>query len=121
MGKRRKRMIMTKYAKKYALQRKTLGFEKEEDPMIVLDSSGQEEKQAENVIVVSNKEPEQEKDTAPPWDLEPQLIQIEEPQAEELPEVVAPKPTRKRTTRKRTTKKATTTTRKRRTTTKTKD
>ena len=99
MGKRKKRMIMTKYAKKYALQRKTLGFEKEEDPMIVLDSSGQEEKQEENVIVVSNKEPKQEKEAAPPWDLEPQLVQIEEPQVEELPEVVAPKPARKRTTR----------------------
>ena len=80
MGKRKKRMMMTKYAKKYALQRKTLGFDKEEDPMIVLDSSGQEEKQEENVIVVSNKEPEQEKEAAPHWDLEPQLVQIEEPQ-----------------------------------------
>ena len=123
MGKRKKRMILKKYAKKYALQRKTLGFDKEEEPMIILDLSGQEEKQEEGITIVSNKEPKNKKQAAPLVDLEPQLIQIEEPQTEEIPEVVAPKPTRKRRTRKKTatTSKSTTTKTTRRRTTKAKD
>ena len=100
MGKRRKRMKMKKYAKKYALQRKTLGFDKVEET--VVDN-------AATVESIIQEIEEQDK-----------LHQIEEPPAEppKVEQKPKPKTTRKRTTRKSsTTKKSTTRTRK--TTTKT--
>tara|TARA_A100001011_G_scaffold399667_1_gene509441 strand:- start:1975 stop:2298 length:324 start_codon:yes stop_codon:yes gene_type:complete len=103
MGKRKKRMIMKKYAKKYALQRKTLGFDKvEETKETVVDN-------APTVESIIKEIEEQDK-----------LHQIEEPVVEppKVEEKPKPKTTRKRTTKKRsTTKKPTTRTRK--TTTKT--
>lgn len=90
MGKRKKRMTMKKYAKKYALQRKTLGFDK----VVEIKANAP----------VAEEAVEQDK-----------LHQIEEP-TEEPPKVEEkpkPKTTRKRTTRKSsTTKKSTTRTRK---------
>ena len=90
MGKRKKRMTMKKYAKKYALQRKTLGFDK----VVEIKAN----------TPVAEEAVEQDK-----------LHQIEEP-TEEPPKVEEkpkPKTTRKRTTRKSsTTKKSTTRTRK---------
>jgi len=112
MGKRKKRMIMKKYAKKYALQRKTLGFDKEAK-MIEIDMlSGEEIKQEEDVQVVINtpEQTEQNKQNkqAPTNVPEPELqvVQIEEPVVEEAPPPVeVKKPTKKRATRKRATKK----------------
>ena len=94
MGKRKKRMTMKKYAKKYALQRKTLGFDKTVE--VKPDTKAN--------APVAEEAVEQDK-----------LHQIEEP-TEEPPKVEEkpkPKTTRKRTTRKSsTTKKSTTRTRK---------
>ena len=105
MGKRRKRMMMKKYAKKYALQRKTLGFDKEEEMIEIDMTTGEEIKEEETVKVVSNKEEKVESES-PPWNPEPelQIVQIEEPKVEEaLPPVEAKKPTRKRAPRKKAT------------------
>ncbi len=112
MGKRKKRMIMKKYAKKYALQRKTLGFDKEAK-MIEIDMlSGEEIKQEEDVQVVINT-PEQieEKKQAPTAVPEPELqvVQIEEPVVEEAPPPVeVKKPAKKTATRKSTARKSST-------------
>lgn len=113
MGKRRKRMTMTRYAKKYATKRSALGFDtrKVENKMIEIDmTSGEEIKEEEIVQVVSNKEPEKKVESAPLLTPEPELqvVQIEEPKVEVPPPVEAKKPTRKRTTRKTTAKKTTT-------------
>jgi hypothetical protein len=112
MGKRKKRMIMKKYAKKYALQRKTLGFDKEAK-MIEIDMlSGEEIKQEEDVQVVINT-PEQIKEkkqapTAVPGP-ELQVVQIEEPVVEEAPPPVeVKKPAKKTATRKSTARKSST-------------
>ena len=94
MGKRKKRMTMKKYAKKYALQRKTLGFDK----VVEIKPDTKVSAPAVEAVVEQDK-----------------LHQIEEP-TEEPPKVEEkpkPKTTRKRTTRKSsTTKKSTTRTRK---------
>jgi len=109
MGKRRKRLTMARYAKKYATKRAALGLniEKVESKLIEIDMSTGDEVQEEEVIqVVSNTTPtEKVKEDTPPWDPEPQLqvIQIEEPEIEAPPPVEAKKPTRKRTTRKKST------------------
>ena len=115
MGKRRKRMTMAKYAKKYATKRAALGFDtrKVESKMVEIDmTSGEEIKEEEIVQVVSNTTVTEEKEDTPPWNPEPELqvVQIEEPKVESPPPVAAKKPTRKRAT---TTKKRTTTTRRR--------
>jgi len=109
MGKRKKRMIMKKYAKKYALQRKTLGFDKEAK-MIEIDMlSGEEIKQEEDVQVVINTPEQTEQNKQAPTNVpepELQVVQIEEPVVEEAPPPVeVKKPTKKRATRKRATKK----------------
>ena len=54
MGKRRKRMMMKKYAK--SMLRKTLGFAKEEEIIEIDMTTGEEIKEEETVKVVSNKE-----------------------------------------------------------------
>ena len=115
MGKRKKRMMKAKYAKKYALKRAALGFDKSEvtSALITIDENGQEENKEESVQVITNKQPEKKVNAAPPWDLEPQLIQIEEPPATQevqIEEVVAPKPTRRRRATKKSTKTTKTTT-----------
>ena len=112
MGKRRKRMTMARYAKKYATKRAALGFDtrKVENKMIEIDmTSGEEIKEEEIVQVVSNKEPEKKVESTPPWTPEPELqvVQIEEPQLETPPPVEKKKPVRKKTTRRRRTTKKT--------------
>ena len=115
MGKRRKRMTMARYAKKYATKRAALGFDtrKVESKLVEIDMvTGEEIKEDDTVQVITNSTPkEPEKETTPPWNPEPELqtIQIEEPKVEVPPPVEAKKPTRKRTTRKTTAKKTTTT------------
>ena len=120
MGKRRKRMMMKKYAKKYAKKRQALGYDKLKikNALIMIDPNGQEEKQEENIQVVTNTPPKQttQKQEAV-LDPEPQLIQIEEPPVEIVEEIVPPKPKPRR----RRARKKTTTTRTRRTNTKTKE
>lgn len=112
MGKRKKRMIMKKYAKKYALQRKTLGFDREAK-MIEIDMlSGEEIKQEEDVqVVVNTPEQIEEKKQALTSVPEPELqvVQIEEPTVEEAPPPVeVKKPAKKSTTRKSTARKPST-------------
>ena len=126
MGKRRKRMIMKKYAKKYAKKRQALGYDKLNisNALIMIDPNGQEEKQEEGVQVVTNappKENTQKQDTV--LDPELQLIQIEEPIVETAEEIVPPKPKprRRRARKKTTTTKTTTTSTTRRRTAKAKD
>ena len=106
MGKRRKRMMMKKYAKKYALQRKTLGFDKEKEMIEIDMTTGEEIKEDDTVQVVTNKTSEKpEEKQSPPWDVEPQLqtVEVEEPKVDTPPPVEAKKVTRKRATRKKTT------------------
>ena len=109
MGKRRKRMTMARYAKKYALKRAALGFDarKVENKLIEIDmTSGEEISNEETVQVISNTVVEENTpETTPPWDPEPQLqtVQIEEPKVEVPPPVEAKKPARKRTSRRKTT------------------
>jgi hypothetical protein len=112
MGKRRKRMTMARYAKKYANKRAALGYTTlgMENKMIEIDMlSGEEIKQEENVQVVINtpEQTEQNKQAltnVPEPEL--QVVQIEEPVVEEAPPPVeVKKPTKKRATRKRATKK----------------
>jgi len=115
MGKRRKRLTMAKYAKKYATKRAAIALKtgKVENKLIEIDmTSGEEVKQEETVQVVSNSTVAEEKADTPPWNPEPELqvVQIEEPKVEAAPPVEAKKPTRKRAT---TSKKRTTTTRRR--------
>ena len=112
MGKRRKRLTMAKYAKKYATKRAALGFDtrKVENKMIEIDmTSGEEIKEEEIVQVVSNKEPEKKVESAPLLTPEPELqvVQIEEPQLETPPPVEKKKPVQKKTTRRRRTTKKT--------------
>lgn len=109
MGKRRKRMTMTRYAKKYAAKRSALGFDKREveNKLIEIDMNTSEEiKQEEQVQVVTNEPVEEKKEVqAPPRIPEPELqvVQIEEPVKDEVVDVETPKPRKKRTTRKKTT------------------
>ena len=115
MGKRRKRMTMARYAKKYATKRAALGFDtrKVESKLVEIDMvTGEEIKEDDTVQVITNSTPkEPEGETTPPWNPEPELqtIQIEEPKVEVPPPVEAKKTTRKRATRKTTAKKTTTT------------
>ena len=128
MGKRKKRMMKAKYAKKYALKRAALGFDKirAKNALIIIDPDGQEEKTEGDVQVVTNTikntSREKEKKTLDP---EPRLIEIEEPPSEVVEEIIPPKPKprRRRARKKSTTTKttSTTTTRTRRTSTKTKE
>ena len=109
MGKRRKRLTMAKYAKKYAKKRAALGFDTRgvENKLIEIDmTSGEEIKEEEQVQVVTNK-PVEEKETTPPWEPQPELelLQVEKPEVQE----VAPPPPKKKPTRRR---KTTTTTKK---------
>ena len=103
MGKRRKRMMMKKYAKKYALQRKTLGYNKEEEMIEIDMTTGEEIKEDETAQVISNKEEKVESESLP-WNPEPELqvVEMEEPQVEPPPPVEAKKTTRKSTPRKKT-------------------
>ena len=128
MGKRRKRMMMKKYAKKYAKKRQALGYDKLKirNALIMIDPNGQEQEQEENIQVITNTPPQeapQKQEVA--LDPEPQLIQVEEPPEEAVEEIVPPKPkTRRRRSRRKstTTKKAnSTTSRTRSTATKTKE
>ena len=126
MGKRRKRMTMAKYAKKYAKKRAALGFNttEVENKVIVIDMANNEETD-ETVEVVSNTQPvEDVSETLPQHTPEPQLqaVQVEEPVVNALKETTERKtparrkktPTakkttatkRKTTTRRKTTKKA---------------
>jgi hypothetical protein len=113
MGKRRKRMTMERYAKKYATKRAALGFDtrKVENKLIEIDlESGQEIKEEEAVVVVSNSKPAEQKEDTPPWEPELQLeeVKVEEPKEEVPPPAVeVKKPARKRTTRRKTTAKKT--------------
>ena len=108
MGKRKKRLTMAKYAKKYAKKREALGLSQPtvKSALIQIDANGQEEKQEEQVQVVTNEPVEEKKEVqAPPWTPEPELqvVQIEEPVKEEVVDVETPKPRKRRTTRKKTT------------------
>ena len=108
MGKRRKRLTMAKYAKKYAKKREALGLSQPtvQAALIEIDANGQEEKQEEQVQVITNEPVEEKKeDQTPPWIPEPELqvVQIEEPVKEEVVDVETPKPRKRRTTRKKTT------------------
>ena len=133
MGKRKKRMMKAKYAKKYALKRAALGFDKirVKNALIMIDPNGEEEKQEEAVQVVTNTPsplPSRKNETI--LDPEPQLIEVEQPVEQTVEEIAPPKPktTRKRRARRKTTKSTTTkttasstTTRRRRSASKTKD
>ena len=111
MGKRRKRLTMARYAKKYATKRAALGFDtrKVESKLVEIDMvTGEEIKEDDTVQVITNSTPkEPERETIPPWNPEPELqtIQIEEPKVEVPPPVEAKKPTRKRTNEKNNCKK----------------
>ena len=119
---------MKKYAKKYAKKRQALGYDKLniKNALIMIDPNGQEEKQDENIQVVTNTLPKEapQKQQAV-LDPEPQLIEVQEPPAEVVEEIVPPKPKtrRRRSRRKSTTTKTanSTTTRTRRAATKTKE
>ena len=126
MGKRKKRMMKAKYAKKYALKRAALGFDKirAKNALIIIDPDGQEEKGEGDVQVVTNTpkktSPKKQKKILDP---EPQLMEIEEPPTEIVEEIVPPKPKprRRRARKKSTTTTTSSTTRTRRTATKTKE
>lgn len=109
MGKRRKRLTRAKYAKKYASIIENM--KKGNEQMIEIDlESGQEIKEEETVVVVSNSKPAEQKKDTPPLEPELQLeeVKIEEPKEEVPPPAVeAKKATRKRTTRRKTTAKKT--------------
>ena len=75
-------MKMKKYAKKYALKRDTLGFNKTkvEDKMIIIDmATGDDVIEEEAVQVVSNSTEKEEENTANIYLPETQVVQIEEP------------------------------------------
>ena len=86
MGKRRKRMKMKKYAKKYATKRAALGGAKVENKVVVIDLvNGEEVKEEETVQVITNK-PKTTQITEKPIPIpepELQIIQIEEPASTE--------------------------------------
>ena len=126
MGKRRKRMIMARYAKKYAKKRMALGFgtAEVESKVIVIDMANSEETD-ETVEVVYNTQTVGSVSETPPRNTpEPQLqtVQVEEPVVNALKETTERKtparrkktPTAKKTTatkgktttRRKTTKKA---------------
>lgn len=122
MGKRRKRMIRDKYAKKYALKREALGFtaKKVTNEVVTIDMATSEEvKEEEQVQVVVNESVVENREDTP---LEPQpkleITKVEEPQVQEVVPPPEKKPTRRRratTTAKKSTTTRKTTTRKRRT------
>ena len=111
MGKRKKRMMKAKYAKKYALKRENLGFNARRNVIngvVTIDMNTSEEvKEEEQVEVVVNEPVVEKKETTPPWEPQPELelLQVEEPEVQE----VAPPPPKKKPTRRR---KTTTTTKK---------
>jgi hypothetical protein len=112
MGKRRKRMTMARYAKKYANKRAALGYDtsKEENKVIEIDMlSGEEIKQKEDVQVVINtpEQTEQKKQTQSSIpEPEIQVVQMVDPVVQEAPPPVEVKKlTKKRATRKRATEK----------------
>jgi hypothetical protein len=111
MGKRKKRMMKAKYAKKYALKRKNLGFNARRNiinGVVTIDMNTSEEvKEEKQVEVVVNDPVVEKEETTPPWDPQPELelLQVEEPEVQE----VAPPPPKKKPTRRR---KTTTTTKK---------
>lgn len=75
-------MKMKKYAKKYALKRDTLGFNKTkvEDKMIIIDmATGDDVIEEETVQVVSNSTEKEKKITVEAPLPETQVVQIEEP------------------------------------------
>ena len=118
MGKRKKRMLKKKYAKKYATKRNTLGFtgRKVINGVVTIDMTTSEEiKEEEQVQVVVNEPVVEEKEGAPPWDAEPELelIQVEEPEVK----VETPPPPKKKTTRRKKSTMTKTTTAKKKTTT----
>ena len=97
---------MARYAKKYASKRAALGYTTPvvESALIEIDANGQEEKQEEQVQVVTNVPVEEKKEVqTPPWIPEPELqvVQIEEPVKDEVVDVETPNPRKKRTTRKK--------------------
>ena len=116
MGKRKKRMIKAKYARKYALKRETLGFNARRNVtngVITIDVNTSEEvKEDEQVEVVVNKPIVEKKETTPPWEPQPELelTKVEEPEVQEVVPPPEKKPTRRRKTT--TTTKTTTSTRK---------
>ena len=120
MGKRRKRMLMKKYAKKYAAKREALGFTAKQvtNGVVTIDMTTSEEIKEEQVQVVVNEPVVEEKEEAPPWDVEPELelTQVEEP---EVKEEVPPPPEKKTTRRRKSTTTKTTTAKKKTTTRKT--
>ena len=120
MGKRRKRLTMAKYAKKYAKKRAALGFDtrKVESSMITIDmTTGEEVSEEETVQVVSNTPTVDEKQTQTTTVPEPQLqtVQVEEP-AQRLPNALTtisePEPEATPAPKTRTRRKRTTTTKK---------
>lgn len=116
MGKRKKRMMKGKYARKYALKRDNLGFNARRNVIngvVTIDVNTSEEvKEEEQVEVVVNEPVVEKKETTPPWEPQPELelLQVEEPEVQE----VAPPPLKKKPTRRKrtTTTKTTTSTRK---------
>ena len=106
MGKRKKRMMKGKYARKYALKRENLGFNARRNVIngvITIDMNTSEEvKEEGQVEVVINEPVVEKKETTPPWEPQPELelLQVEEP---EVQEVAPPPPKKKTTRRKRTT------------------
>ena len=116
MGKHRKRMLMKKYAKKYASKREALGYTVKQvtNGVVTIDMTTSEEiKEEEQVQVVVNEPVVEEKGETPPWEVEPEpeleLIQVEEP---ETKEEAPPPPKKKSTTTKTTTTKKKATARK---------
>ncbi len=116
MGKRKKRMMKGKYARKYALKRESLGFNTRHNVVsgvVTIDMNTSEEVEAEKQVeVVSNKEEKVEKES-PPWNPEPELqvVEMEQPQVETPPPIEAKKAVRKKRAPRKTTAKNTPTTR----------
>ncbi len=120
MGKRKKRMMKGKYARKYALKRETLGFNARRNVtngVVTIDMNTSEEvKEEEQVQVVVNEPAVEKKEITPPWEPQPELelLQVEEP---EVQEVAPPPPKKKQTRRRKTTTTTKSTTPARKTTT----
>jgi len=120
MGKRKKRMMKGKYARKYALKRETLGFNARHNVtngVVTIDMNTSEEvKEEEQVQVVVNEPAVEKKEITPPWEPQPELelLQVEEP---EVQEVAPPPPKKKQTRRRKTTTTTKSTTPARKTTT----
>ena len=78
MGKRKKRMMKGKYARKYALKRENLGFNARRNVIngvITIDMNTSEEvKEEGQVEVVINEPVVEKKETTPPWEPQPELV-----------------------------------------------